>query len=513
MTFLTKDHHKVRLPFPPQIFAVSFFLLLSSCATMETGSNGESVWDKPESQQERAEVYETPSTEKQVRYPRPVPEKPSVTPPPSRKRRESVETKMGLLPSVKNRSGHEQVSSLPSAPLYKARTRAAAPHKPEKKDQLNTRKIYPHHSLYPPLDVPAAELPDSYLDDLDPESLRESIRRQLYILEGKAPLEQVRLGDLTVTQARLYDTLVEFENLLDAELSPEEFSHEVKERFYVVPVGTGQHHRVLFTGYYTPVIPASRTWTREYHYPLYRKPSTGESVEASYERAMQSRRDYGFHLVASTRPVELTREAIDGREVLADKNLEVAWLKDQMEGYFLHIQGSGFLQFNDGELEMVQYMGSNERPYKSVGRMMINDGIITTGQGSMQGIKRYFHEHPEDIPKYLFKNERYIFFGMGGNGPRGSTGAELIGGRAIATDKKLYPGGGLVFITADKPILNANNKITDWQPFSRFVLDQDTGSAIKGRGRADLYFGIGEKAGAKAGHFMKRGKMFYLIVK
>ncbi len=510
MTPPTNSNHKVQLSLPPQIFAVSFFLLLSSCATMENGANNESVWDKPESQQERVEAIETPPIEKQVRYPRPAPKKPVVQSAPSQ---ESVEAEMGLLSDIKNKTKREQVASLPPAPLYKATTRTPGPRKQEKKDRLNTQKIYPHHALYPPLNVTETTVPQSFLDDLDPESLRESIRRQLYILEGKAPLEQVRLGDLMVTQARLYDTLVEFENLLDAELSPEEFSQEIRERFYVVPVGTGQQHRVLFTGYYTPVIPASRTWSNEYHYPLYRKPSGGESMEASYERAMHSHRDYGFHLVASTRPVELTREAIDGREVLADKNLEVAWLKDQMEGYFLHIQGSGFLQFEDGQLEAVQYMGSNERPYKSVGRMMIRDGIITTGQGSMQGIKRYFHEHPEDIPKYLFKNERYIFFGMGGNGPRGSTGAELLGGRAIATDKNLYPGGGLVFITADKPILNASNKIVDWQPFSRFVLDQDTGSAIKGRGRADLYFGIGEKAGAQAGRFMKRGKMFYLVVK
>ncbi|QPJ61782.1 MAG: hypothetical protein G3M70_07755 [Candidatus Nitronauta litoralis] len=508
MTPSINDHRNTQLSLPPQIFAVSFFLLLSSCATMEMGAGDESVWDKPESQQERVEVIEPPAAEKQVRYPRPAPERTKTQQAP-----ETVEANMGLLSNLKNKTQPEQVASLPKAPLYKTPTRSPAPPKAEKKDPLNTRKIYPHHALYPPLDVPAAELPQSFLDDLDQESLRESIRRQLYILEGKAPLEQVRLGDLMVTQARLYDTLVEFENLLDAELSPEEFSQEIRERFYVVPVGTGQHHRVLFTGYYTPVIPASRTWSDEYHYPLYRKPSGGESMEASYKRAIHSQRDYGFHLVASTRPLELTREAIDGREVLADKNLEVAWLKDQMEGYFLHIQGSGFLQFEDGQLEAVQYMGSNERPYKSVGRMMINEGIITTGQGSMQGIKRYFREHPEDIPKYLFKNERYIFFGMGGNGPRGSTGAELIGGRAIATDKTLYPGGGLVFITADKPILNSSNKIVDWQPFSRFVLDQDTGSAIKGRGRADLYFGIGEKAGAQAGRFMKRGKMFYLVVK
>ncbi len=510
MTPPDKTHHRIYLPVPPQIFAVTFFLLLSSCATFESGGNTKNVWDQQESQQKLVENNVKPSSENQARISNSATIEQATPPAPSR---DSMETKLDRLPGAEHHSKNTIVASLPPAPLYKSPPAIQSPRKTAKKNRPSPGVTRSHIPMYPPLNVEAVDLPDSFLDDLEPATLRETLRRHLNILEGKDPGERVRLGDLFITQARLYDTLVEFEYLMDEQLSPEEFNQQIKQRFYVIPVGTGNQHRVLFTGYYTPVIPASRTWSREYPYPLYRKPGAGQSVESSYERAMQTRRDYGFHLVASTRPVELTREAIDGREVLADKNLEVAWLKDQMEGYFLHIQGSGFLQFDGEKLEAVQYMGSNERPYKSVGRMMIRDGIITTGQGSMQGIKRYFREHPEDIPKYLFKNERYIFFGMGGNGPRGSTGAELIGGRAIATDKSLYPGGGLVFITANKPILNANNKITHWQPFSRFVLDQDTGSAIKGRGRADLYFGVGEKAGAKAGRFMKRGKMFYLLIK
>ena len=131
----------------------------------------------------------------------------------------------------------------------------------------------------------------------------------------------------------------------------------------------------------------------------------------------------------------------------------------------------------------------------------------------MQGMKQYFREHPENIDKFLFRNNRYIFFQMSDSAPRGSGGAELVAGRSIATDKSLYPAGGLVHITVEKPVLNDELEITGWQKMSRFVVDQDTGSAIKGPGRVDLYFGVGEPAGAAAGHYKRTGNMIYLLKK
>jgi len=118
------------------------------------------------------------------------------------------------------------------------------------------------------------------------------------------------------------------------------------------------------------------------------------------------------------------------------------------------------------------------------------------------------------VQKYLFQNRRYIFFDLAAGGaPRGSGGSELVGGRSIATDKSIYPAGGLAFIVSQKPVLDANNEFIGWQKFSRFVVDQDTGSAIRGVRRADLYFGIGDIAGAAAGHHYRKGKMFYLLLR
>jgi membrane-bound lytic murein transglycosylase A len=209
-----------------------------------------------------------------------------------------------------------------------------------------------------------------------------------------------------------------------------------------------------------------------------------------------------------------TRKQIDGDGILSNLNLEIAWLKNDVDRFFLHIQGSGQLLFRDGTSSGAHFAGTNNYKFGGLGKRMISDGVIKIEQGSMQGIKKYFKEHPENIQKYFFHNKRYVFFKISNKGgPRGSGGGELIGGRSIATDKKIYPAGGLAFVKLRKPILNGKNEIIRWKKFSRFVVDQDTGNAIRGVARADFYFGEGDRAGAKAGHFHERGDVFYIIKK
>ena len=352
--------------------------------------------------------------------------------------------------------------------------------------------------------------PDLFLDDMDPESLKKVIANQLEALENIPDYRRFRLGNTRVTAAKLKETLKDFRELLGKNLSLEEFSREIKKNFVIHEAARWKNKKALFTGYYTPVIHASRVRTKEYVYPLYGMPGEFPGNRIHYRKVNASYNDYGFHMVARK---TLTRGDIDGKNLLSNKNLEIAWLKDDLERFFLHIQGSGVLEYKDGTLASVQYMGSNSYPYESVGKMLIRDRMITEGQGSMQGIKKYFKENPRQAPKYLHKNKRYIFFYRTHHLPRGSGGGEVVAGRSIATDKSIYPAGALAFIIAEKPVLGPDSKIVAWKMFSRFVLDQDTGSAIKGPGRADLYFGIGEEAGEAAGHYMQRGKLFYLVKK
>ena len=358
-------------------------------------------------------------------------------------------------------------------------------------------------------------IPDLFTDDMSRHSLRQVIDKQLTAMENIDGSRRVRLGNRSATQYALKRTLRAFDRLLRLNLSSEEFSRRIRQQFHIIPVGRGRDEkRMLFTGYYTPIIAARRTRSQEYSYPLYRKPAGYPDNQETLGQVPANNRDSGFHLISTRQDVLLTRAQIDGDQILKDQNLEVAWLKDDLERYFLHIQGSGYLSFPDGTSEAVLFGGSNKMPYKSVGQQMIEDGVITEGQGSMQGIKQYFRDHPGDVQKYLFQNHRYIFFDViDGGVPRGSGGSELVGGRSIATDKAIYPAGGLAFIMSEKPVLNSENEFIGWENFSRFVVDQDTGSAIRGLRRADLYFGIGDAAGAAAGHHYRQGKMFYLLLK
>jgi membrane-bound lytic murein transglycosylase A len=356
-----------------------------------------------------------------------------------------------------------------------------------------------------------------FTDDLSRASLEKAIKNQLQAMLEQEPSTPVRLGSFTLTRARLVETLEAFLGILNQDLPIEEFNKKISEIFVLYRVGKGKNKKVLFTGYYRPVIEASLKRTPLYRYPIYQMPkqslqrvkyrseiqlvgtNTGiKKIRESYAEKKAWRR--------------FTREEIDRKGVLKGQGLEVAWLKDDLERFFLHIQGSGMLEFADGTRQGVGYQGSNQHTYTGIGKLMIQDGAIEISQGSMQGIKKYFVDHPQDIAKYLYQNKRYIFFTLNDDeGPRGSGGGELVGGRSIATDKSIYPAGGLAFIKIRQPVLNENNEIIRWQPISRFVVDQDTGSAIRGAGRGDLYFGTGQIAGAKAGHYHERGEVYYLI--
>lgn len=356
-----------------------------------------------------------------------------------------------------------------------------------------------------------------FADDLSRASLEKAITNQLQAMFEQEPSTPVRLGSFTVTRGRLVETLEAFLEILKQDLPFEEFNKKVSEEFVLHRVGNGKNKKVLFTGYYRPVIKASPVRTAMYRYPIYQMPEQGQQL-VKYKK--------GIQLVGTTTGIKkiresyaekkawrrFTRKDIDHKGALRGQGLEVAWFKDDLERFFLHIQGSGMLEFPDGSRQGVGYQGSNQHSYTGIGKLMIRDGVIDISQGSMQGIKKYFIDHPQDIGKYLYQNKRYIFFTLNDDeGPRGSGGGELVGGRSIATDKSIYPAGGLAFIKVRQPVLDENNEIVRWQPISRFVVDQDTGSAIRGPGRGDLFFGTGLKAGAKAGHYHERGEVYYLI--
>jgi membrane-bound lytic murein transglycosylase A len=187
--------------------------------------------------------------------------------------------------------------------------------------------------------------PKVFNDDLDLTSLRKAILNQLQAMEFVDPSKIGRLGDLMVTHGWLKETLTSFLNLTNENLPPKEFSQRLREEFVIHRVGKGQNKQVLFTGYYAPIIEASRTRTGKYRYPIYKLPEhssqlqfVGRTNYQTYESSApnaQAWRNY-------------TRRQIDGEGILADRKLEIAWLKNDVDRFFLHVQGSGQLLFRDG---------------------------------------------------------------------------------------------------------------------------------------------------------------------
>ena len=199
--------------------------------------------------------------------------------------------------------------------------------------------------------------------------------------------------------------------------------------------------------------------------------------------------------------------------MLEGRGLEIVWLKDPVDVAFLHIQGSGRVKLPGGKELSVHYKTSNGRPYRSIGRYMIERGFLAREEMSMQAIRRYLTENPEILEEVLNHNPSYVFFEEVGEGPLGSLGVLLTPGRSIALDPKVYPRAALGFISCQKPLVNDQGEITGWTPFSRFVLNQDSGGAIKGPGRADIFWGSDPYAELTAGHLQHDGDLYFLMKK
>ncbi|HPG71529.1 MAG TPA: MltA domain-containing protein [Syntrophales bacterium] len=366
----------------------------------------------------------------------------------------------------------------------------------------------------PPLAaVPQAELPE-FRDDLDRESLVRALRKSLEYFARIPGRTSYRLGETRVTARDLKVSLEAFLAMVEAGASPAEIGRRVREDFEVYrAAGSGPAGRVLFTGYYEPVLEGSLARTDVYRYPIYRRPDDTVVV-----RLGKFREKYGNErLIGRLENGELvpyySREEIDGAGALENRGLEIAWFADPVDIFFLHIQGSGMICPAGGSCFQVSYAQSNGRAYRSIGKLLIDSGKATRESLSMQGIRKTLRDNPDQLREILYYNESYVFFRTVGEGPVGSIGVALTGGRSIATDPAVFPRGALAFVKTRKPEIGPKGDIRSWVPFSRFVLNQDAGGAITGAGRVDLFCGRGREAEIAAGHLREEGELYFLVLK
>ena len=366
----------------------------------------------------------------------------------------------------------------------------------------------------PPLAaVTGGDLP-VFRDDLDRESLVRALRKSLEYYARLPERTTYRMGDQRFTVRDMKESLQAFLDIVESGDSPAAIEGRVREAFDVYRASGGAPSgKVLFTGYYEPVLKGSLVRTDLYRYPIYRKPDDSVVVQlGKFREKYRSERLVGRLENGELVPY-FSREEIDGAGALENRGLEIAWFADPIDIFFLHIQGSGMVCLPDGACFQVSYAQSNGRAYRSIGRLLIDSGKATRENLSMQGIKKYLREHPEEAREILNYNESYVFFRTVEEGPVGSVGVALTGGRSIATDPALFPRGALAFVKSRKPVIGPDGDIRSWVPFSRFVLNQDTGGAITGPGRVDLFCGRGREAEIMAGHLKEEGELYFLVLK
>jgi membrane-bound lytic murein transglycosylase A len=346
-------------------------------------------------------------------------------------------------------------------------------------------------------------------DDGDAASLRGAIAESLAWLATQPADRSLVFGPRAVTAAGLRVSLERLAERLAADPPTPGLADWLFREFELFESVGGDHGAVLVTGYYEPVVAAAERPTAEYAVPIFGVPEDLIEVplEAFGERFHGERlagRLDGRRLV----PYWTRAEIVAGR--LAGRGLELAWARDPLDVFFMEIQGSGTLRLPDGREIRIGHAAANGRPYRSIGRLLIDEGKLAREAVTMPALRAWLAAHPEERARVLHYNDAYVFFRRRAGPPVGSLGVPVTPGRSIATDLRLFPPGALAWLWTERPRRAADGRIA-WEPLRRLVLNQDSGGAIRGTGRVDLFWGRGDDAELAAGLMKQAGRLFFLV--
>jgi len=285
---------------------------------------------------------------------------------------------------------------------------------------------------------------------------------------------------------------------------PEEASairHFLLSQFELYRLQAANGDQGLITGYYEPIYPGSQQADAQAHIPVYGVPTDMISValDELYPELKGKRlrgRLEGQSLKPYADAAQIRTQGVNAPIL--------AWLHDPMDLQFLQIQGSGRIQLADGRQLRLSYADQNGHPYRAIGRWLIEQGELKKEEVSMRRIREWALAHPERVPELLASNPSYVFFNLGPDspeGPRGSLNVPLTAGYSVAIDRKVIPLGSLLWLSTTRP---------DGQALNRPVAAQDTGGAISGEVRADLFWGTGDAAGELAGSMKQQGRLWLL---
>ncbi|HTV48710.1 MAG TPA: MltA domain-containing protein [Phycisphaerae bacterium] len=353
----------------------------------------------------------------------------------------------------------------------------------------------------------ADQYPDMRNAFMNKDGLIQAIDRSIAYLQS--PSSQKFFPDGPITHDQVLSSLYDFKYMLQNISSPDEFQQQIVSRYDVyISKGYDENNSVWFTGYYTPILYGSMTETPEYQYPVYKRPPDLVSDPVSGQTLGQ--KVNGVLQPYPTRSELLSSGALKG--------LELVWFSTPLDAYIVEIQGSAKVILTDGETVTIGYAGDNGRNYNGLGAELVKEGKIPAEKLSLPSIQEYFQEHPQDVETIINNNDFMAFLKPydPNRWPLASLGVMVTDHRTLATDKTItappyqtiFPRAALTFVQAQMPDTQGN--IT---PFTGFMLDQDSGGAIRAAGRADIYMGIGPDAQAQAGYEYSQGRLYYLFLK
>ena len=351
------------------------------------------------------------------------------------------------------------------------------------------------HANYPELKLTKSV---EFQDSFDKEGLRQACLRQLNVLD-----RVLAVNNLPAEKRAYYEEVADITRTLLSGFDSPDFGRFVQENFDFYRGGkTGS---VLFTGYYTPLLYGSREKDERYQYPVYGLPE--DLIFVDLEKFGKSGKVKGAVKGRELVPY-YRREEIENK--LGFEQTPLLYVDDKVALFFLHIQGSGIVEMQDGSRIRLNYADNNGFSYVSIGRQLISDNEVLREQMSMEAIREYFQRRPEKIDHYFNQNPSYVFFKVDTGGPFGSSGAVVTPSRSIAADSGYFPKYGLAYIETEIPDSKREDGNIKTMPISALVFDQDSGGAIKGPGRVDIYFGEGDEAAFRAGFMKNEGNIYYL---
>ncbi len=361
--------------------------------------------------------------------------------------------------------------------------------------------------------LPVSEYPD-FVDDTHYINLADSIQQSLLYLRNKPPGMKFKFGNDLYETSHMVNSLEKFQTFINIKPTADELKKFIKDKYYIYKsTGDNGNGEVLFTGYYEPLLEGNLSKSDTYKHPVFGTPPDLISIDLSLFSAKYAGEKITGKYTGKTVVPYYERKEIETGGILYGKAPVLAWVKDPVDLFFLQIQGSGKIILDNGKIINIHYHTSNGRPYKSIGSLLIEKGIIPRSEMSMQRIRAYLSANPGQIDEILNFNPSYVFFKTEKEGPLGYLEVRLTPERSIALDRRIFPLAGLAYIETVKPAIDENGNLQEWLKSNKFVLNQDTGGAIRGPGRADIFWGNGKYAEIAAGNMQHKGSLYFLVIK